>query len=1112
MTMPAEPEWYKDAIIYQTHVRAFCDSNADGIGDFRGLAEKLDYISELGVTAVWLLPFFPSPLRDGGYDTSDYLGIHEEYGNLRDFKSFLKKAHGLGIRVISEMVMNHTSDQHEWFQKSRHAAPDSKWRNYYVWSDTPDLYKDARIIFQDFEASNWTWDPVAHAYYWHRFYSHQPDLNFENPEVQQAMFDAVDFWLDLGVDGLRLDAVPYLFEADGTNCENLPETHQFLRDLRSHVDSKFPDRMLLAEANQWPEDAAEYFGDGDECHMNFHFPLMPRLYMAVEREDRFPIVDILEQTPPLPPGCQWAIFLRNHDELTLEMVTDEERDSMYRAYAEDPRARVNLGIRRRLAPLMKNDRRKIELLNGLLLSLPGTPVIYYGDELGMGDNIYLGDRDALRSPMQWNPDRNAGFSHANAQKLYLPVIIDAEYHYSATNVEVQHNSPHSLLWWMRRIIHLRRQHASFGRGSLQFLNPENPKVLAYLREDENETILVVANLSRFPQFAELDLSKFRGRQPVELFGSTEFPPIGELPYFLTLSGYEFYWFRLQWSDTEVAPTEAAPFCEWTVTKAWDDLFESPGKRQLEKALPKWLPQRRWFGGKARKIQQTKIQDVLSIGNSRSEPMRLLIVQVDYRDGAHDHYLLPLVLAEEARGLNIRGDHPAAVLGSVERSSHPGDVRWVCEAVYEADFWQPFMQTVQQRKSIAGKAGATNVELSKTLAPQLKALPGGILPSVHGGQQSNTSAVFGETAIMKLFRRLSPGVNPDLEIGLQLTNSAARGPVPGLMGAISWEPAKGQSYTLAVVHEFVPNKGDAWVATMDELGRYFVRVTSREIDGGPARPRVPDRPLLELATVAVPETSADLIGPYLEYAELLGQRTAEMHLALAQDTDNKAFAPESFTKLYQRSLYQSMRSNARKVLNLLRRQIDNLSAEARALAESIASHEEKLMERYAGLTEHKFSALRTRCHGDYHLGQVLDTGRDLLIIDFEGEPDRPIGERVSKMSPVKDVAGMVRSFHYASYAARFGQAPGADIGPEAQEDAAPWMDEWYRWTSARFLASYLEVATTANFLPEDEKDLKTLFNAYTLDKAFYELGYELNNRPGWVRIPLEGIAQALAAGA
>ena len=496
-----DPLWYKDAVIYEVHIKTFFDSAGDGIGDFKGLTEKLDYLRDLGVTALWLLPFYPSPLKDDGYDISDYFDIHPLYGNIHDFKEFLRAAHSRGMRVITELVLNHTSDQHPWFKKSRISEPDSKWRNFYVWSPTPNKYSDARIIFKDFESSNWTWDNTAGAYYWHRFYSHQPDLIFENELTRDTMLDVVSYWLKMGVDGLRLDAVPYLFEKEGTNCENLPETHDFLKKLHASIDARFRNRMILAEANQWPTDAAAYFGNGDECHMAFHFPLMPRMFMALQMEDRFPIVDILDQTPKIPDTAQWALFLRNHDELTLEMVTDEERDYMYRAYAKDRKSRINLGIRRRLAPLLGNDRRKIELMNVLLFTLPGTPVIYYGDEIGMGDNFYLGDRNGVRTPMQWSADLNAGFSKTNPQKLYLPVVIEPQYHYEVINVENQQNDSSSLLWWMKRIIAVRSNFKSFGRGTIDFLHPSNAKILAFVRKYQEEQVLVVVNLSGRSQYA-----------------------------------------------------------------------------------------------------------------------------------------------------------------------------------------------------------------------------------------------------------------------------------------------------------------------------------------------------------------------------------------------------------------------------------------------------------------------------------------------------------------------------------------------------------------------------------------------------------------------------------
>ncbi len=600
-----DPLWYKDAIVYQAHVRAFFDSTNDGVGDFAGFSQKLDYLQSLGVNALWLQPFYPSPLRDDGYDIADYENIHPSYGRLADFDNFIAEAHRRNIRVITELVINHTSDQHPWFQAARRAPAGSPEREFYVWSETIQKYEGVRIIFTDTETSNWSWDDTAKAYYWHRFFHHQPDLNFDNPEVIAAVVKVMRFWLDRGVDGMRLDAVPYLIERDGTICENLDETHQVLKSIRREVDASYPDRMLLAEANQWPADVRPYFGDGDECHMAFHFPLMPRMFMAVRQEDRHPIVEILRQTPEIPDNCQWAMFVRNHDELTLEMVTDEERDYMYQAYAADPQMRINVGIRRRLAPLMENSRRRIELMNSLLFSLPGTPVIYYGDEIGMGDNIYLGDRNGVRTPMQWTGDRNGGFSRADPARLFAPPIMDPVYGYQAINVEAQERSPFSLLNWMKRMIGLRKQHKVFGRGSIEFLSPQNRKVLVYVRSHQDETILCVANLSRTVQPAELDLSRFRGMIPVEMLGLTEFPRIGELPYFLTLGPYAFYWFRLLQSAPAIT-ARTAPETSTGVPQApgllvgaaWDTLLDGNVRTLIERdLLLPFLQRQRWFGGR-----------------------------------------------------------------------------------------------------------------------------------------------------------------------------------------------------------------------------------------------------------------------------------------------------------------------------------------------------------------------------------------------------------------------------------------------------------------------------------------------------------------------------------
>jgi maltose alpha-D-glucosyltransferase/alpha-amylase len=656
--------WFRDAIIYHLHVKAFFDSDNNGIGDFRGLMERLEYIKDLGATAIWVMPFFPSPMRDDGYDISEYKNVHPDYGNKRDFRLFVKRAHELGLKVIIELVINHTSDAHPWFQRARRAPKGSARRNFYVWSDDRKRYEDTRIIFTDTENSNWTWDEVAGQYYWHRFFSHQPDLNHDNPQVFKAVMRVMRFWLDIGVDGLRLDAIPYLIEREGTDNENLPETHEVLKKMRAEMDERYENRIFLAEANQWPEDVLPYFGDGDECHMAFHFPLMPRIYMAVAQEDRHPIVEIMHQTPELPDNCQWAIFLRNHDELTLEMVTDRERDYMYQVYAGDPQMRINLGIRRRLAPLMENDRPRIELLNSLLFSMPGTPIVYYGDELGMGDNVFLGDRDAVRTPMQWTSDRNAGFSRADPPRLYLPPNMDPVYGYQSVNVEAQGRSTGSLLNWMKRIIAVRKAHRAFGRGTLKFLHPGNRKVLAYLREHEDESILCVANLSRSAQPVELDLSRFNGRVPVEMMGGASFPPIGTLPYFLTLPGHTFYWFRLateaqapRWHEE---PLQVMPEPPVVVLPAGREPRRDGrvplrlGSRQralLEReALPNFLGVRRWFAAKSGEVERVEIGETVEIEDGdKSFVLALVRVHMAGEDeqAGPQLYALPLSAAWES---------------------------------------------------------------------------------------------------------------------------------------------------------------------------------------------------------------------------------------------------------------------------------------------------------------------------------------------------------------------------------------------------------------------------------------------------------------------------------
>ncbi|MEW6570826.1 MAG: maltose alpha-D-glucosyltransferase [Nitrospirota bacterium] len=1090
------PLWYKDAIIYEVHVRAFYDNNGDGIGDLKGLREKLDYLESLGITAIWLLPFYPSPLRDDGYDISDYFSVHPQYGTLHDFKEFLREAHKRGIRVITELVLNHTSDQHSWFQKSR-KGKNSRWRDFYVWSDTAEKYKDARIIFKDFETSNWAWDHVAKAYYWHRFYSHQPDLNYDNLHVQKTMFRVIDFWFSTGVDGLRLDAVPYLFERENTNCENLSETYEFLRKLRAHVDNKFSNRMLLAEANQWPEDAINYFGDGDICHMAFHFPLMPRIFMSLWMEDRFPIIDIFEQTPSIPDICQWALFLRNHDELTLEMVTDEERDYMYKVYARDPTARINLGIRRRLAPLLGNHLRKIELMNILLFSLPGTPVIYYGDEIGMGDNYYLGDRNGVRTPMQWSADRNAGFSRANPQKLYLPVIIDPEYHYEAVNVENQERNQSSLLWWMKRIISMRKRFKSFGRGTIEFLLSENPKVLAFLRQYEDETLLIAVNLSRYPQIVELDLSRFSGYTPEEVFSRNKFPVIKDSPYVLTLGFYDYFWFSLLKEEEVIRFGDLfATVPELVVSGTWQNVFQGKTREKLEdEILPSYITGCRWFGGKARRIRQIKIVENISVGKIDSST-NMIFIKVLYSEGLPDVYLLPISFLSGDEARKVIEEKPYIIVSRLRSGDGEGILY---DGVYSEEFRKDLLWLMARRHNIKGVYG------------YLAAYPGRFFKKMKGGEilsekshvlkaeQSNTSVLYGNRFFFKLFRRLDEGTNPDLEIGKFLTRADFRNIAP-FAGAIEYRRPGTEPVVVGLLQNFVPNQGDCWTYSLDSVERYFDRVLSKRSEIKEL-PNVPSS-LLDVDFQRIPLILQELIGiDYLEMVALLGKRTAELHLSLASDLEDPNFSPEPFSLLYQRSIYQSMQSLSKRVFEQLKKNIKNLPENMREFANEILNREKEIIERFKAILKKKISVTRIRIHGDYHLGQVLYTGNDFIIIDFEGEPARLLSERRLKRSPLRDVAGMVRSFHYATYSALFKHFL---FRSEDINTLEPWINLWYSYASGVFIKSYLDTAKGASFIPGETEDVEMILKIFLLEKSVYEVGYELNNRPEWVIIPLKGI--------
>ena len=1103
-----DPLWFKDAVIYEVPVRAFADSDGDGIGDFKGLTEKLDYIQDLGVTAIWVLPFFPSPLRDDGYDVSDYHSVNPIYGNLDDFKVFLSAAHHRGLRVIIELIVNHTSDQHPWFQRARKAPPGSPERDFYVWSDTPDRYKGVRIIFQDFETSNWTWDPVARSYYWHRFYSHQPDLNFEHPELQKALFNVLDFWLGMGVDGLRMDAVPYLYEEEGTNCENLTRTHAFLKQLRAYVDEKYPNRMLLAEANQWPEDAAAYYGEGDECHMNFHFPLMPRLFMSLQMEDSFPIIDILHQTPHIPDNCQWALFLRNHDELTLEMVSDEDRDYMYKVYAQDPQARINLGIRRRLGPLMGNNRRRIELMNSLLLSLPGTPVLYYGDEIGMGDNYYLGDRNGVRTPMQWSADRNSGFSRANPQKLYAPVIVDPEYHYETVNVEAQRANPSSLWWWMKRLIAVRGRYQAFGRGTFELLYPENRKVLSFIRTYRGEHVLVVANLSRFTQAVELDLSAFKDMTPVEIFGRSEFPPIGDHPYFFSLGPHSFYWFSLQLQPSSVPLTRSEDPPSLFVSGQWQDIYtKTEARRDLEAVLPDYLRVCRWFGGRGRVIQSTHIADAvpITLDPTQAGPhtYHIVLVRVEYTEGIPETYVLPLAYAPQESHANYPPDQVVAYL----QDNYESGI--LIDALFDKDFLTIPLEMIVQNRSYRGVAGEV---VSSSLESALLELPPSANVTPHlRGDRSNSLIIYGDQLVLKLFRRVDECINSDLEITRFLTqhttaaDSHSAEYFAPVVGHLEYRRRGTEPMTLGMLQRYIPDTRDAWSYALDSIRDVFEHVITQQMDTSSLV--LPPLSVAAIRACEIPELVYAVLGSFLSSIEVLGQRTADLHIALSSSPEDPAFAPEPFSSFYQRSIYQYMRNRAGQTL-LLKKCLKQMPRTLQPQVQLLLNQQELLMERYRQVLHQKITALRIRCHGNYHLEEILYTGKDFVVIDFEGEAIRSMSERRMKRSPLRDIAGMLESFYYATRVALQREVDSGLIRAES----LPMMEEWAqfinRWIGAVYIKQYLVFATDAGFLPNTDEELQVLLEAFLLEKAVNELEYELNNRPDWVEIPLQRVLDLL----
>ena len=1046
---------------------------------------------------MWLLPFFPSPLKDDGYDISDYCDVHPSYGTLEDFRALVAEAHARGIRVLIELVVNHTSDQHPWFQAARRAPRGSREREFYVWSDTDQRFPETRIIFTDTEKSNWTYDAVAGQYYWHRFFAHQPDLNHNNPEVVSAVIDVMMFWLDLGVDALRLDAVPYLCVREGTTNENLPETHAVLKQMRRELDARYPDRMLLAEANQWPADVRPYFGDGDECQMGFHFPLMPRIFMAVRQEDKHPIVDILKQTPELPPSCQWALFLRNHDELTLEMVTDEERDYMYDAYAADPMMRLNVGIRRRLAPLMENSRRRVELLNVLLFTLPGTPVVYYGDEIGMGDNIYLGDRNGVRTPMQWSGDRNGGFSRADPARLFAPPIMDPVYGYQSINVEAQERYPFSLLNWMKRMIALRRQHSVLGRGALEFVGSANRKVLSYVRRDEHETVLVVGSLSRQAQPVSLELGEFEGLVPVEMMGEMEFPRIGDDTYPLSLGPYGYFLFRLEQNVISVAVRATAPEPVVAVESrpallagvAWDTLFDGALRRYLERdALLGFLEAQRWSGSARGELKAARFTD-WGILRAGPQPVFLTLIEAERADGRRGHYLLPLATVTGADADRIAKTAPGQVLARIT-GARKG---LLVDAVVDDRACDLLLEVLASSRSLAGQHGTIRAVRTEAWLPDDPATLHPIRRSAT--ERPNSSIAYGKRKHLKLLRRLDAGPNPEIEIGNYLTRAGFTR-VPPLVGWLEYHSAGGDHMALGLLQGLVHNEGETWERTLDELGRYFERVAS----GGALPPTgIADGSLLALARNEPPEPVLAAIGVPLTGAAVLGRRTAEMHLALGRETHDPAFAPEPLDDAALSAVSTAVQAQVQAVLVELEAAGDRLPEDTIPVADAVLRS--GVSARVAPRVSRNGWGRAIRVHGDYHLAQVLWSEQDVIIVDFEGDPSRRIDERRRKASPLVDVATMVRSLGYAT-----GIGLIAFTRQHPNPVAAPWAALWERWMAATFLRHYLATLGRSPLVPAAQEDLAALLDLFVIERAAGELRNELQNRPEWAHIPLAALAR------
>jgi maltose alpha-D-glucosyltransferase/alpha-amylase len=1082
-----ELTWYKDAIIYELHIKAFYDNNNDGIGDFSGLIEKLDYLEELGVTAIWLLPFYPSPLRDDGYDIADYYNINTSYGSIKDFKRFLKESHKRGLRVITELVLNHTSDEHEWFKRARKAKPGDPYRDYYVWSDSPEKYKDTRIIFTDYETSNWTWDGEAQAYFWHRFFSHQPDLNFDNPKVQQEVFKIIDYWCKMGVDGFRLDAIPYLFEEEGTNSENLPQTHEFLKRLRKFVDQRHTGIMLLAEANMWPEDSASYFGAGDECHMNYHFPLMPRMFMALNMEDRYPIIEIIHQTPNIPENCQWATFLRNHDELTLEMVTDEERDYMYKVYTKDPLARINLGIRKRLAPLLDNNRNKIELMNILLFSLPGTPVIYYGDEIGMGDNHYLGDRDGVRTPMQWDPGRNAGFSRANPQQLYLPVIIDPEYKYDSINVENHLINTNSLLWWMKRVIRMRKRYKAFGRGSIKFLEPANRKILAFIREYRNEKILIVVNLSRFAQAVELDLEDLEGFVPLEVFSRNRFPVIQKSQYVITLGPHGYYWFELKEGKEKLLIDEPIDFSVVLQVKKWDQLFRNNKKDALESTiLPAYITKRQWFTGDKKGFESVSISESIGI-SYKNRSYNLLLLEVKYFEGLPEFYFMPVCYASEMEERELIEYHPQSIICRVQLGQSTGVL---VDPLYTEHFRQFLFDMVLRNKKLDIDSSKILFHSRNNLKQLIKDNPDELKSSkLMESAETNTVILYGNKVILKIYRLIDYSSSRDVEISRFLSEQLKFGQVPEFYGTIEFAKSKSYPSTLGIAQRYIPDATTATELIADGFQRYYENMTSvgpkgklPRLKGSLKNPASFDELTFDAQKI--------LGGAYLEHVLLLGQRTAEMHKALSYAQDEKDFKYEEFSLHYQKSLYSGLKTLIRTTIKGLEKKLGIFTAETRKEVIEFFQYEDILDKSFKRIAGEKLACMKIRIHGHYHLSRILFTGNDFIITGFEGDLSFSYLSKKVKKSALRDLATLIYSVHRISQMTA--------INNQFDEK---YPIRWFHYISGFLIKSYLENVEGTPFVPADRNQFNNLLEIFLLERGLNELNRELDKRPDHAVVPI-----------